>query len=461
MSEYSKFKDKSLFIIIKGKVLPLKDHQLKSVEDLRKGLELIKKAGENGIKLKEDKLTYTDNDKNVYTIIAADKVKTKVSSDESSSPTKKKGKVKSSSSEETTSKKKASTRKKGKAKSSSSEEITSKKKGKTPIIKKVESISSDEEEEKKETMIQFSTKTSKDRAKLFDILYNIYKEKYRPPEWTRDVYINRFEKYAPVAMVFSTSKDTTLIKRLVTEREPVNITMKRGYDLEAMQKEFGYSIGFYQRYYEEHKKLAPNIGIYTLSSVKTKEGFMDVHFYHAIGYALDSELQPDYKVYHNHEELLSDKYLEVFAGVFTCAKKLKLSTVYMSIVGGGAFSSLYPGGSDRFQRKVWVPAFREAVAKYGKGLTIRLIGGDSDKAIAILSKEYSSKGYFPAFLYDDFDANNTLVVNSYDPFSFPSNGNSADPSLDGRIGRVSAIWCFGNGITNPYLLKNIHDVNMY
>ena len=45
----------------------------------------------------------------------------------------------------------------------------------------------------------------------------------------------------------------------------------------------------------------------------------------------------------------------------------------MSIVGGGAFSSLYPGGFDKFQRKVWVPTFKSAVAKYGKGLTIRLI----------------------------------------------------------------------------------------
>ena len=40
----------------------------------------------------------------------------------------------------------------------------------------------------------------------------------------------------------------------------------------------------------------------------------------------------------------------------------------------------------------------------------------------------------------------TLVVNSWDPNSFPGNGCKGDHSIDGAIGRVSAIQFFGLGL---------------
>ncbi len=44
-----------------------------------------------------------------------------------------------------------------------------------------------------------------------------------------------------------------------------------------------------------------------------------------------------------------------------------------------------------------------------------------------------------------------LFVNAWDPHSLPGNGNAGDISLDGYVGRSSAVHLYGWGVSNPYL----------
>lgn len=83
-----------------------------------------------------------------------------------------------------------------------------------------------------DTTIRLPTGLPKDREYLFNILSSIYNKPYRPPgyndsmSWAKNAYIDQgsFEKYAKMAHVYTTSREPDIIiKRMITEREPVNI----------------------------------------------------------------------------------------------------------------------------------------------------------------------------------------------------------------------------------------------
>jgi hypothetical protein len=303
-------------------------------------------------------------------------------------------------------------------------------------------------------------KIASDRSNLFDYLYSLYNPKYSPPgDWARRVYIDSatFNKYAPLAKVYAPQNaDEGVVARLVTEREPVNIGMDRLYNLEGLKSRFGYDISYYQRYYNQTGTLAPNIGVYLKAPVIIlKDITMDVHFYNAIGYALDSKQQPDYKA--NVIPTLKSKYECLLARIFQCAKDIKATRVIMPIIGGGAFSDFYPGGGVKFRQDVFLPAFRTALNGHFKNIQVDFMGEPDDSAIKELAKTgHKYVGFFPACIYAaDFKPETTLVGNAWDCHSILGNGNKGDSSIDGHIGRVSAIQFLGLGLTNPHLRKNI------
>lgn len=57
------------------------------------------------------------------------------------------------------------------------------------------------------------------------------------------------------------------------------------------------------------------------------------------------------------------------------------------------------------------------------------------------------------------DPESVLFVNAWDPWSFAGNGNGADNSLDGQIGRRSAIACLCSPLTNEYI-TNINYIEV-
>jgi hypothetical protein len=543
--DISKMKGEKLYLVIKGKPMPAKEHQSQIVKELLQALDIIKKAKKNGIYVKSNKLFYLTNEDEEYTVVIKEEVESSSEDDEKVLPQKKekkpliKKKIESSSEDDEKvlpqKKEKKPLIKKKIESSSEDKEIVPKKTSKkkvvispvpkkkkpvatprpvsedTPSPKKVipvimeekpllkrrksflkkEEVTSSTDEKSKSSIKKEEKAPLKDvvpnttifpiletasrRSSLLDKFCDIYKPKYSPPgckyigerkdEWAKDAYVDdvTFKKYAPLARLYAPAdSNISIIQRLATEREPVNIGMNRPYDAELLNTYFGYKTSYYQRYFDIMGKLAPNIAVYTKAPVKGKDKLIvDVHIYSAIGYALDDKKQPDYKVLHGKEELLLSLYECVFTGIFQCARELKLTRIIMSIVGGGAFANLYPGGADKFQEKIWIPAFTKVMKPHWKDIRIDFMGNKKNVAIKHFIKfGHIIVGNYPDFVYDStFVPETTLIVNSWDCHSILGNGNKGDDSLDGHVGRSTSIQFFGMGLSNPYLLKNISLVN--
>ena len=303
----------------------------------------------------------------------------------------------------------------------------------------------------------------------------IYNKGFGPPEWVGDIYVAKetFDRYAPKARLFyDEGAQVEEVKKVAMEREPVNmvvgVAMKREFDTKKMKGVFGYDTSYYQRYYTENQKLAPNIGVLTRSQIKldgeklTKE----MYIYHAIGAALDIYNQPDYETFVRNEEPdvsgLIRFYVSVFVKMFEAARMLKaknlIDGIVMSLVGAGAFASKYPNGEAHgMQQEVWIPAFDFARKQSNyKDINIVLACKHDEAGPAIEHMEQNVHatvvGVFPDFLkegkYDKW-----MIVNAWDCHTIPGNGNERDDTLDGYIGRRSAIHYFGWGLSNPHLFK--------
>ena len=66
-------------------------------------------------------------------------------------------------------------------------------------------------------------------------------------------------------------------------------------------------------------------------------------------------------------------------------------------------------------------------------------------------------GYFPSpalpTLTSMGELDKTLLINAWDCWSSPGNGNRRDNSVDGHMGANTCIGYLGTGITNPHLLE--------
>jgi hypothetical protein len=267
----------------------------------------------------------------------------------------------------------------------------------------------------------------------------------------------------PVRTYYSRNDDLEVVKLLVREREPVNIAFKRPYVKKELNDVFGWTTGFYDRYYRKHKKLAPNIAVYTPTFVNY-DGNTDtrIHVIHSVGLAFDTAQQPDFKFFQRtwgQKNLLINVYVEIFRKIYICARDQALSTVVMSIVGGNNFASLYPGGRTAFQTEIWAKAFFK-VFQENKDLNTVFMGSDDQPALSVLRAKHPfiDIGWFPDNI-EWVDVHRTLFVNAWDPLSIPGNGNAADQSLDGFIGRVTNIAVNGTLMTNPFMTFKACDVS--
>lgn len=304
---------------------------------------------------------------------------------------------------------------------------------------------------------------------LARVLRGIYKNIYAFPSWAIDKVA--FSKWWPLLrrarIHFHAYDDQQLVTQLATEREPVNIAGRRLYDQDALKREFGWKTGLYGRYYNKHKRLAPNIGVFTPAVVKVESKYKHIYVYNAIGIAFDHKKQPDYQYYFGkpkpkYSELLT-QYKHIFQRVYECAETNKLSTVVMSLVGGDNFATYYKprqltdkDNMESFRAEIWFPAFRIIRAKHKHISTIFMGTAEVKKEF---EKEYGSDyhdiGYFPANT-NEVDRKKTLFVNAWDPFSLPGNGNCHDKSLDGFMGCNTTIALTGSPMTNPFMSYQVH-----
>ena len=165
----------------------------------------------------------------------------------------------------------------------------------------------------------------------------MYCPRYEFPKWVFKVWDNL--DFSSVVVYYDSNDSLSDVKQLVTEREPTNITMNRIYNKEKLQETFGWDIGYYQRYTQEHKfdKLPPNIAIYAKTPMKIGSVVRLVNVINLVGYAFDSPKQPDRIYFEKHQlskvELIK-KYTNVWKYAFICTAKHKLRNLHISAVGG-------------------------------------------------------------------------------------------------------------------------------
>ena len=301
-----------------------------------------------------------------------------------------------------------------------------------------------------------ATLTQQERLDICtDMTFAYDGEGYKPPAWSNVVYTEAFDTYAHRALlVIDTGSNREIALKVAREREPVNIDMGRHYKKEFLATRFGYAESGYTTYFNETGLLAPNIGVYTYAPVLTRDKQLhEAHIYNAIGVALDNVTQVDYVMLANDKPALIRLYVKIFNKIYATAKHLGLKRVVISLVGANNFAMAY--GIARLQRDVWVPALKKVVPEY-PAIKTDFLGGQPGPAVDYLNSiGASERGDFPAMVPANLDA---LIVNAWDPHSMPGNGNFWDRSLDGWIGRTSAIHFFGWAISNPFLEKNILEV---
>ena len=308
------------------------------------------------------------------------------------------------------------------------------------------------------------------RELVFDYLVNeVYEKGTTPPTWSREVYVEEFDKWSARAFLIHGAEDNMDdVRKLATEREPVNMTAQRHYKQNKLYTKFGYKTGYYDRYFDQKNTLAPNIAVLSQCPVylRTKKKYVLVFIYHAIGLAFDSPVQSDYKYFNTYFPTTKDKwvqnvYVQIINKIFATAKRFGFKTIMMAGVGAGAFAIKYhkiekgtkqqkeKASRKYFITNVFTPAYQKVRAKYTE-IEVAWYGDD----LSGLDEQHG-RGNFPEPAISSLQNSleRVMFVNAWDMLSFPGNGNTSDDSLDGWVGRSSACAMFGTGLTNPNLLK--------
>ena len=253
------------------------------------------------------------------------------------------------------------------------------------------------------------------------------------------------------------------VKRLVHEREPVNIAMNRIYNENKLHRRFKFRKGYYRICpVSKENTTPPNFIVYTPTLVLHFDKI--VHILNAVGLAFDSPKQRDFQLYQKlskkplgtdtkHVQHAKKFYERLFCLIFEAAIHLQKKTIVMSLVGANNFASLWNGGPSTFENEIWLPSFYKVVQEYKKSnLHIMFMGADVPG--------YDNLGYFPQLLLHPKIKclHRTLFINAWDCWSIPGNGNSMDNSLDGHIGRNTQIGILGTSLTNPYLKENANYI---
>jgi len=341
-------------------------------------------------------------------------------------------------------------------------------------VKSVKPEASLTKETAAEEAVRSKNEEDKDQKKISSIkkmetLRNIYDEGWEFPGWVIGKVKQNYDKLMKNAKVYYPSDHLGLVKNLLKYREPVNIAMDQHFDKKLLKTHFGCDKSFYQTYWNKHKRLAPNIAVYTPTYVDHNGNTNTlIHVLNCIGYAFDDKRQPDYKYFiseatpyikKNRTEILIDKYEKIFELMVRCAKDLGFDQIVVCLVGGNAFADIYETpdgktGSDAFQETVWAPAFINVAKRNAGVVRWRFMGAEGSTALRLVQKEFlpmENIGRFPELLDHEWLKRPTLLANAWDSHTVGGNGNARDVSIDGHFGRRTNIAVNSTAMTNPDL----------
>jgi len=264
-------------------------------------------------------------------------------------------------------------------------------------------------------------------------------------------------------------------------------------------------------YEKNHRQLPENIALFIKTPIKMGGNILpEISVLNCIGIGFDSELQPDFDYFLditeepatdvngkklmkttfklNKEDEYIEKLITIFKYIFICAIDKGKNTIMLSYIGGGAFNDYYPPGNyvqDEKTRiddynKNFMQAFIQAFIKYympkhNPAKKIVLIGGGiGGKLPSIHTKlekfftdyrvQYKlpddfyscpQNGLIPNICFEtQYNPDDCLYVNAWDPHSIVGNGNFFDTSLDGYFGRSTAMGFLSCPFINDELIKD-------
>lgn len=275
-----------------------------------------------------------------------------------------------------------------------------------------------------------------ERRNSAETIRSLYWEGCAFPEWIIHPTLWNKHIFSDTCVFYHREDNIEHVKRLMLEREPCNIGMRRLYDGEALEKVFGWKYGAYGL---QTDSSMPNIAVYCNATIHTdKKGFFQAHVLNLIGCALDSPRQPDFIQYNSKEKVLNF-YRDMWRLSIEAVKSLKKSKFQIYNVGGGAFSGQY---SYRFIEDIFEPSFLPLLPEF-EAAGIQVLGYNAE------TKRFTGGRISECLNEESQDLENTVYVNAWDPWSLIGNGNECDNSLDGYWGRCSNMSVLGWLKTNP------------
>lgn len=273
-------------------------------------------------------------------------------------------------------------------------------------------------------------------------LFECYYPEFRPPEWILESD-NVTKEHMNLVKVYR-DEGAEDCKDLVKFREPTNLGSDKLYHRNKLKKHFGYEIGVYN-------EKSSNVAIYCKTPVKVGEKkWRDIHVINVIAPALDSEEQPDYQrlVKIKDVGMRRREYKRMFMSCFTkigqCLGDGDFESVILHGFGLGCFD-VYSGKLGLNSVEVFKECYRETLRSWdGKIFTNRMAFFGNDDGNVQMHNNIVD-------IMKKCKLDKTLIVNAWDCFSMVGNGNGGDNSLDGFMGRVSAMSVLCWPFTNPLM----------
>jgi len=270
-----------------------------------------------------------------------------------------------------------------------------------------------------------------------------------PEVWTVDSIPSKGhqEQAKKVRVIYKEGDSLAKVKKLIREREPVNIALERSYDKSLLRQYFGYDEGAYKDSTPE--LLMPNFAILILARIQSEEGVIDnLNVINLIGGGFDVEGQPDHQYYltknGDKTEFKDDKTEEfkarmkmMYRFAFHAAKENGLRYIQHAGVGEGVFG----GDVAEEVKEIRKEVIKELESEY-KDITIVCDLQNPD--FRVPKHLFERHPAWP----DSMNNDNTLFINAWDPWSMIGNGNKADFSLDGIWGENSNMAYLGWPLTN-------------
>lgn len=312
----------------------------------------------------------------------------------------------------------------------------------------------------KVTATFFTHKGNPIKVTLQEVL-SVYYPKYRPnrnqtnlEDYSKSEDYKRHAKTACVYYNSSQIEEADAL-RIVFQREPTNIAMGNDqYDVKNLKKLFGYEKSVYNDVTAKKTdgtsfgELPNTAAVYSETYMWSPVGGEDKKEIACLSLpapALDSDDQPHYNYYMKGSKLDVKKYKKEMTFLFRVIEKAVrdhkdkafgnkgLKRVVLSKFGQGAFLEALSLNDANMARNI-----------YKKEMAV-FLGKIKDIGLDVVMSEYSDYNNDPwhnKMINGDIIETckeGDLIVNAWDPHSAPGNGNDADRSFDGAMGKGSGI----------------------